>query len=648
MSTRRNQRAGNKKNAKKLSTESQIAESNSVVFLVPVSSINAMNSTTVSTSMDGASVTAPKPLSSSCPELINGKKVYIIPNNSSLSANSFNIGASNAATRKPVFVLNKSLLANSSPNIAVSNPVLNSPVFILNNGQLINSSPIAATSPNATNGRILSPKITGAALQTSVLKERPVVNSSPITSALPNANNVSNLSPKITGAALQTSVLKERPVVNSSPITSALPNANNASNLSPKITGAALQTNVLKESPVTTTPTVTCPKPEVFDENPFMNTIGNSITVATTPTVLNPKGIADPYLNALNASIYNSRKPINISSCATEVSGVSFDLDSVDENSYSKADGSLNTSASPITANRAGISPKVLGSVFTKSPNVNSSPIAASSPTAAVCGVLSPINNGPALEPNKGAIAKNIKKKPQCKRPADKAIATYVFFDLETTGLGHEIGKPNVQITEISMIAMKRKEFENSSSTELKDIRIIQKISLCTRPRSSVSWGAAKVTGLNDSNLYDQEPFDQNAASAIIAFLNHLPKPVCILAHNGATYDYPLFKAELNRLSINLSSDILIADTLKAFRELGVPVFPPERKVPKSVKYGARGISYALDNLHLYFFGKKPVGGHSSEGDCIALAKVCQSMKDLMLPWIDENCTTMDTVVPMW
>lgn len=147
----------------------------------------------------------------------------------------------------------------------------------------------------------------------------------------------------------------------------------------------------------------------------------------------------------------------------------------------------------------------------------------------------------------------------------------------------------------------------------------------------------------------DQEPFDQNAASLITNFLSHLPKPVCLLAHNGDCYDYPLLKAEFNRLNIHLSSDILIADTLKAFRALGVPVFPPERKIAKSVKYGKTGvISYALDNLHLYFFAKKPVGSHSSEGDCIALAKVCHSMKDLILPWVDENCSTMDDVVPMW
>ncbi|GIY72638.1 three-prime repair exonuclease 1 [Caerostris darwini] len=233
--------------------------------------------------------------------------------------------------------------------------------------------------------------------------------------------------------------------------------------------------------------------------------------------------------------------------------------------------------------------------------------------------------------------------------PSVKSITTYVFFDLETTGLAHEIGKSNVQITEVSMIAIGRKELEQSTFDDLRDIRIIQKLCLCTRPRTMISSSAAFVTGLNNDNLVDQQPFDRNAAESINFFLSHLSKPVCLLAHNGNRYDFPLLKAEFSRLSMSLPSDIYISDTLRAFRDLGVPVFPPDKKISKSVKYTKRGqVSYALANLHLYFFNKHPTGSHSSEGDCIALAKVCHIMKDLMLPWIDENCSTFDTISPMW
>lgn len=233
--------------------------------------------------------------------------------------------------------------------------------------------------------------------------------------------------------------------------------------------------------------------------------------------------------------------------------------------------------------------------------------------------------------------------------PSAKTISSLVFFDLETTGLAYEIGKSNVQITEVSMIAINRKEFELSTYDDLRDIRIIQKLCVCIRPRSKISLGATAITGLNNDNLADQQPFEQNAAELIDSFLSHLPKPVCLLAHNGKCFDFPLLKAEFTRLSASLSSDIFIVDTLNVFRIFGVPVFPPEKKISPLVKYTKKGqVSCSLANLHLYFFNKYPPGSHSSEGDCIALAKVCHKMKDLILPWVDENCSTFDSIPSMW
>lgn len=74
-------------------------------------------------------------------------------------------------------------------------------------------------------------------------------------------------------------------------------------------------------------------------------------------------------------------------------------------------------------------------------------------------------------------------------------IATLVFFDIETTGLAHKVGKKNVQITEISMIAVDRNDFFKSIYPDLRDTRIVHKLSLCVRPTCRVSAGAAKLTG---------------------------------------------------------------------------------------------------------------------------------------------------------
>ena len=54
----------------------------------------------------------------------------------------------------------------------------------------------------------------------------------------------------------------------------------------------------------------------------------------------------------------------------------------------------------------------------------------------------------------------------------------------------------------------------------------------------------------------------------INGFLSHLEEPVCLIAHYGNGYDFPLLKAELNRISQSLSAGIYCADSLELFRSL--------------------------------------------------------------------------------
>lgn len=228
-------------------------------------------------------------------------------------------------------------------------------------------------------------------------------------------------------------------------------------------------------------------------------------------------------------------------------------------------------------------------------------------------------------------------------------IATLVFLDLETTGLAKSVGKKNVHITEISMIAVGRNEFCKCMYPDLRDVRIMHKLSLCIKPKCSVSREASCITGLTNRNLHDQGTFDENTATLITSFLAHLKKPVCILAHNGKLFDFPLLKAEFEKLNTQLPSDVYIVDTLVGFRKFGMPELPLNQKLHKDVKFKLNGnISYALQNLHLYFFGKLHIGSHSSEGDCIALAKVCHKVRDMIIPWIDENCSNFDSIASLW
>ena len=59
----------------------------------------------------------------------------------------------------------------------------------------------------------------------------------------------------------------------------------------------------------------------------------------------------------------------------------------------------------------------------------------------------------------------------------------------------------------------------------------------------------------------------------------HLPRPVCLVAHFGLGFDFPLLRAELEKIGfdfgsnsdeigLSLADDLLVVDSLEAFRQI--------------------------------------------------------------------------------
>lgn len=143
-----------------------------------------------------------------------------------------------------------------------------------------------------------------------------------------------------------------------------------------------------------------------------------------------------------------------------------------------------------------------------------------------------------------------------------KRIATYVFLDLETTGIPKEEHN-KTRITELSLVAVHRKHIIEKSA-----VRVHHKLSLCVCPRRLVSPGATLATGLCNFLLEHEPTFSKNTCEALQAFLKLFEKPICLIAHNGLNYDYPLLKSHLEGLHFNLDEDILCADSLNAFHDI--------------------------------------------------------------------------------
>ncbi|XP_013182110.1 PREDICTED: uncharacterized protein LOC106128331 [Papilio xuthus] len=144
-------------------------------------------------------------------------------------------------------------------------------------------------------------------------------------------------------------------------------------------------------------------------------------------------------------------------------------------------------------------------------------------------------------------------------------VATYVFVDLETTGLPVEETN-RTKITELSMVAVKREHLLRTLAGA--SPRVQNKLTLCFNPCRMIHPGSTATTGLCNDLLEHETKFDKNAFNTVNSFLNILTKPVCLIAQNGHNFDFPIIKNHLEKLSVQFTDDLLCADCLHAFYDI--------------------------------------------------------------------------------
>ena len=78
----------------------------------------------------------------------------------------------------------------------------------------------------------------------------------------------------------------------------------------------------------------------------------------------------------------------------------------------------------------------------------------------------------------------------------------------------------------------------------------------------------SSITGLDNYNLTGQSKFDRKIGNLLNIFLSYLPSPVCLVAHNGSQYDFPLLKAEMEKAGTKLGSEILCVDSYLGIKSI--------------------------------------------------------------------------------
>lgn len=218
---------------------------------------------------------------------------------------------------------------------------------------------------------------------------------------------------------------------------------------------------------------------------------------------------------------------------------------------------------------------------------------------------------------------------------------TFVFLDLEATGL------PNVdpEIAEISLFAVHRSSLENPERNEAGTPvlpRILDKLTLCMCPERPFTSKASEITGLSSEGLAQSRKagFDEAVVRTLQAFLSRQEGPICLVAHNGFDYDFPLLCTELQRLGAHLPRDTTCLDTLPALRGL-------DRAHSHGTRaQGCKG--YSLGSLFRRYFQAEPSAAHSAEGDVHTLLMVFLHRAAELLTWADEQARSWAHIRPMY
>ena len=156
-------------------------------------------------------------------------------------------------------------------------------------------------------------------------------------------------------------------------------------------------------------------------------------------------------------------------------------------------------------------------------------------------------------------------------------VKTLVYCDLEATGLKSS-GRP--RITELSLVAVNTENIlelsqklrtrhpKNNIEVESLLPRVMNKLTVCLYPMATIRPEVSDITGLDNYNLSGQATFNMKTGELLHSYLSHLPAPICLVAHNGDVYDFPLLKAELEKAGITLPSDMLCADSYVGMKEI--------------------------------------------------------------------------------
>uniref|UniRef100_T1GW48 Exonuclease domain-containing protein n=1 Tax=Megaselia scalaris TaxID=36166 RepID=T1GW48_MEGSC len=187
-----------------------------------------------------------------------------------------------------------------------------------------------------------------------------------------------------------------------------------------------------------------------------------------------------------------------------------------------------------------------------------------------------------------------------------KKFETFAVFDLETSCLPGPGRRAN--ITEITIYAVSKNDFIKNKSSYKRIPRIVNKITLLVQPLDKIDDIAAEISGLSNLSLQNESTWDASTSEMVTMFLERLQQPVCLIAHNGDRFDFPILKDHFTFTKSDFLEGALAVDSLKAFKYI-------------DKQRDERNSSYKLVDVFKRTTGLEPKNAHEAEGDVQMLLK---------------------------
>ncbi|KAJ8924702.1 hypothetical protein NQ315_000853 [Exocentrus adspersus] len=289
----------------------------------------------------------------------------------------------------------------------------------------------------------------------------------------------------------------------------------------------------------------------------------------------------------------------------------------------------------------------------------------------------------------------NCIKGPFLKMNNTRGIKTFVFLDIETTGLP-QMENNQTKITELCMVAVEASHIQLGVFP-----RVQNKLNLCFNPRKLVSLESEEMTGLSNTILEHQCKFSSDTVKVLNSFLDHNQQPLCLVAHNGNFFDFPILRKEIEKTGSSLTDEVLCIDSLPMFKQMYfeearkcepkphvssmrdyltisvetteevdvqdsgltekvqqikninettpkkqiIEVFPSIPNPAKRMKMVSSkrnldfGVSFKLSDIYSRLIKRSPIKEHQAEGDVMMLIMCASTLGDNFLNWANANAT---------